>query len=175
MHVPRRWFKYSLRTFFVLLTALVVWLGYQVNWIRARRQERVWIDEHTYKNGPAVSPYLNLLQSPSTGATGYQTLVRPWVGVIVEERQAPWSLLLLGEESLPYVQLDGRMNIDERDIRRIERLFPEAKVEKVPDPRTMWHSAPATNTVAESEDLFPQSSGRNDKLVRPARLRRVAA
>jgi hypothetical protein len=34
---PRRRFRFSLRTMFVLVTALCVWLGYQLNWIRQRR------------------------------------------------------------------------------------------------------------------------------------------
>src|SRR5712671_3365606 len=32
----RRWFRYSLRTFFVVLTIFGVWLGVQVKWIRDR-------------------------------------------------------------------------------------------------------------------------------------------
>jgi hypothetical protein len=34
---PRRWFRFSLRTMFVLVTVFCVWLGYQLNWIRQRR------------------------------------------------------------------------------------------------------------------------------------------
>lgn len=132
----RRWLKFSLRTFFVLLTLLAVWLGYHVNWIRERREARLWIDEHTYKinvNG-TFSPYLNLLQPPNTGAIpSYQSLIRPVQDLLSQGRRAPWSLRILGETSLPYVQLDGRKNIGERDVRRIERLFPEAQVEVVRD------------------------------------------
>jgi hypothetical protein len=32
----RRWFQWSLRTLFVVVTALCVWLGYHLNWIRER-------------------------------------------------------------------------------------------------------------------------------------------
>jgi hypothetical protein len=35
---PRRWFRFSLRTMFVLVTVVCVWLGYQLNWIRQRRE-----------------------------------------------------------------------------------------------------------------------------------------
>ena len=35
---PRRWFRFSLRTMFVLVTVLCVWLGYSLNWIRQRRE-----------------------------------------------------------------------------------------------------------------------------------------
>ena len=39
----RRWFRYSLRTFFVLVTLLGVWLGVQVKWIRDRREALQWV------------------------------------------------------------------------------------------------------------------------------------
>jgi hypothetical protein len=32
----RRWFRFSLRTLFVVVTLLCCWLGYQLNWIRQR-------------------------------------------------------------------------------------------------------------------------------------------
>ena len=39
----RRWFRYSLRTFFVVVTIFGVWLGYQVKWIRDRQEA---LDQH---------------------------------------------------------------------------------------------------------------------------------
>ena len=37
--VPRRhWFRFTLRTWFVLFTAICIWFGYQVNWIRQRHE-----------------------------------------------------------------------------------------------------------------------------------------
>src|SRR5262245_5702551 len=35
---PSRRFRYSLRTLFVVVTLLCVWLGYSLNWIRQRRE-----------------------------------------------------------------------------------------------------------------------------------------
>ena len=35
----RRWFRFSLRTGFILLTVLCAWVGYEVNWIRQRREQ----------------------------------------------------------------------------------------------------------------------------------------
>ena len=53
----RRYFQFSLRTLFALMTILCVWLGYQLNWIRERhkaleklQQSRVVFD--TYKSAP---------------------------------------------------------------------------------------------------------------------------
>lgn len=34
----RRYFQFSLRALFALVTLLCIWLGYQLNWIRARHQ-----------------------------------------------------------------------------------------------------------------------------------------
>jgi len=42
---PRRWFRFSLRTMFVVVTVFAVWLGYQVNWIRERKKLRVEWEE----------------------------------------------------------------------------------------------------------------------------------
>jgi hypothetical protein len=33
----RRWFAFSLRTLFVVVTLVACWLGYELNWIRQRR------------------------------------------------------------------------------------------------------------------------------------------
>jgi len=41
----RRWFSYSLRTFFVVLTVFCVWLGVQVKWVHGRQWARAWIKE----------------------------------------------------------------------------------------------------------------------------------
>ena len=40
---PHRWFRFSLRTFFVVLTLFGVWLGMQWKWIRDRR---AYLAEH---------------------------------------------------------------------------------------------------------------------------------
>jgi hypothetical protein len=53
----RRYFQFSLRTLFALMTILCIWLGYQLNWIRERhkaleelQQSRVVFD--AYKPAP---------------------------------------------------------------------------------------------------------------------------
>jgi len=38
---PRRWFRFSLRTLFVVLTILGVWLGVQVKWIKDRHAAKL--------------------------------------------------------------------------------------------------------------------------------------
>ena len=34
----RRWFRFSLRTLFVVVTVFGIWLGYELNWIRQRHE-----------------------------------------------------------------------------------------------------------------------------------------
>jgi hypothetical protein len=66
---PRSWFRFSLRTMFVLVTVLCVvlsWSAYQLNWIRQRhdflKNDRVATHD-TYKNNKA--PYcLRLFGEP---------------------------------------------------------------------------------------------------------------
>jgi hypothetical protein len=42
----RRWFSFSLRTLFVLVTLLSVWLGYELKIVRERRALVTWIEQH---------------------------------------------------------------------------------------------------------------------------------
>jgi hypothetical protein len=42
----RRWFQFSLRTVFILMTILGIWLGIQVKWLRDRQEARKWIAAH---------------------------------------------------------------------------------------------------------------------------------
>ena len=68
----RRYFQFSLRTLFALMTILCVWLGYQLNWIRERhkaleelQQSRVVFD--TYKPAPwSIRLIERGVPSPST-------------------------------------------------------------------------------------------------------------
>ena len=41
---PRRWFRFSLRTMFVVLTVFGVWLGVQVKWIKDRHAAIRWLE-----------------------------------------------------------------------------------------------------------------------------------
>ena len=54
----RRWFSYSLRTFFVLVTIFGVWLGVQVKWIKDRRAFLVDHPIHGYMPEPPAAPGL---------------------------------------------------------------------------------------------------------------------
>ena len=147
MKPRRRWFRFSLRTLFVLLTLFGIWLGIQVKWVRDRQAARLWVHEHGFiiadiahsaslvpPNGPTVSPYLNLLQSdPSPSWRSHRTLVRPVVEQTAPTGNLPWSLKMLGEEPAELIVIvsDGRkLSEEERQyVERLKRLFPEASLQ----------------------------------------------
>ena len=68
----RRWFSFSLRTMFVLLTAICVWVGYEVNWIRQRqdRLESLHVADHVDSVSIRAPGFLWLF-----GEEGHQHLV----------------------------------------------------------------------------------------------------
>jgi hypothetical protein len=41
----RRWYQYSLRTFFVMMTAVCIWLGWLTNQARQQRAAVAWVEE----------------------------------------------------------------------------------------------------------------------------------
>ena len=117
----RRWFRFSLRTFFVLLTIFCVWLGVQVKWIRDRHEA------------------LQLHDSISVDFYG---------GIIVEgggsrmishspKAKAPWGIRIFGEAGVGTILVDP----PETDYSRLTALFPEAKV--IPTPKEMLFRPPS--------------------------------
>ena len=52
----RRWYRFSLRTAFILLTLVclvVAWAAYQLNWIRERQEARKTFRTYSDANAPA--------------------------------------------------------------------------------------------------------------------------
>ena len=106
----RRWFSFSLRTAFILLTLFCVWLGVQVKWIRDRHEALTW-----YQNtgcGPA--------KAAMPRNQGHSA-------------NAPWSIRILGESGCPDIVLyrdRSRVTAEEggRVEARVRLLFPEANV-----------------------------------------------
>jgi hypothetical protein len=117
---PDRWFRFSLRTLFVLVTVLGVflgWLGVQVKWIRDRREARAcseeWANAYVVRIGPHTSTALASYFQPST-AWNY--------------RPAPWSLRLFGEPGVYSIDVPSWVDDRDEEVRRMKRLFPEAEV-----------------------------------------------
>ncbi len=102
----RRWFRFRLRTLFVVVTAGGCWLGYELDWIRQRR---------------AVLARHNSESVPLKGPKGFR---------------APGLLWLFGEQPRAVVPIHFSANSqrpltdeERNELQRIARLFPEAEVE----------------------------------------------
>ena len=109
----RRYFRFELRTMFVVLTVFSLWLGYHANWIR-QRHSLIDAPEQT-----GVEPeYEVALQSMSLRAP-----------LQVETKDAPWPLLWLGERGVYTLYI--RDDIPKAKVTRIRALFPEAEIDRV--------------------------------------------
>src|SRR5262245_32878590 len=108
MTSPRR-FRFTLRTLFVVLTLLCLWLGYYAKWAHSRRAARSWIQAHMYI-------------VPDDSISFYPIRSGPTM---------PWPLRLFGEqpwEVIELVRMDDAPDVYARQIERIRALFPEADV-----------------------------------------------
>ena len=76
----RRWIRYSLRTLFVLVTLVCVYLGWAMNWIRQRRE---------FLNRHDVTSYIS------------------YVSYAYSSNRAPAPLRLLGEEGIGLLFFSG--------------------------------------------------------------------
>ena len=52
----RRWFQFSLRTLFVVVTVFGVWFGLEIRHIRQRADMLKWLDERPPVDAPFVTP-----------------------------------------------------------------------------------------------------------------------
>ncbi len=106
----RRW---SLRTMFVVVAMVAVWLAYQLAWIKAR---------HVVLS--SVAPARELARRQGYAWAINQPLLPPV--------RAPLFLSLLGEHGVPEVCLvferDAPDDLMQEKARRVMRLFPESKV-----------------------------------------------
>ncbi len=103
----RRWFSFSLRTLFVAITLFACLLGYEMNWIRQRRQV---IASPNVQNG---THYLLQISLP----TGLKTTKQYSI--------APWPLCWMGETGYWAIGLPKGTSEDE--VVRVRGLFPEAE------------------------------------------------
>ena len=90
----RRWFRFSLRTLFVLVTVVGCWLGYSINWIKQR---------HAFLAHPYVIQEFNDTPPSTVNRWGNTWPV-----------YAPWGLWLLGERGLVSVWLPPKFWSPER-------------------------------------------------------------
>ena len=98
----RRWFRFSLRTMFVLVTVFAIWLGWNVRQVRQRAE----VVSQVEANGGWV-----LRTSP---------------GLMATSGNLPFSWWLVGARPVYTVSLDR--DYEPAKQARIEQLFPEAFV-----------------------------------------------
>ncbi len=103
----RRWFRFSLKTMLLVITAIAVWLGYQFNRIRERHQ---FLAQH-FTCQPSVESYPGALRMDQSGKTYFQL------------PDAPWPLGILGESPRLFL-----LGIPAEDVERARKLFPEASI-----------------------------------------------
>ena len=105
----RRWPRFSLRTLFVLIALFACWFGYEMNWVRQRRQVIADPQVQTWRYFVAVTLYGNPPREHRERV--YST--------------APWPLNWLGEPGYWGVVLAP--GTSDQEIERVRRLFPEAE------------------------------------------------
>jgi hypothetical protein len=124
----RRWFSFSLRTLFVAVMVWCWWLGYELNWIRARH---------------AALRFPNVESDQSVGDDS-----DPF-GNTTHYRSAPALLWLFGEPghaTINLLQVVADVDLspaDEKLVKQLMALFPEAEIGVVmPPPESEFPEAP---------------------------------
>lgn len=104
----RRWFRFSLRTLFLVTAVFAVWLGYYCNWIRERHQTLEGVE------------FAAKIVESRNGVMGF----------VPPPHAFPWSLTILGEQSIIAIAIPGSKSDpgNEAKLASITRLFPEADV-----------------------------------------------
>ena len=97
----RRWFAYSLRTLFLVVTTFAVWLGYEWNWIRQR---------HSFSDTEAAPWVVDPFLKDSPGLLGL--FGEPGYAMIFVEMNS--------------IDSDQMTTEDRSRCRRAKSLFPEA-------------------------------------------------
>ena len=138
----RRWFRWSLRTLFVAVTVLCVWLGWQVNVVQQRRAMAnriraeggsvvlVVVSGET-ANGLEISKLDGVAPNPGDqllSSVGYFLRVRQW-----------W----LGDFPATYVELP--VGSTDLQVQRATSVFPEAEVRIRPAGRPRLPPARSTH------------------------------
>jgi hypothetical protein len=104
----RRWFRFSLRTLFLVITVFAVWLGYYFNWIRERHQVLEGVE------------FAAKIVESRNGVIGF----------VPPPHAFPLSLTILGEQSINAIAIPGSKTDpgNEAKLASFARLFPEADV-----------------------------------------------
>jgi hypothetical protein len=120
MLVPpkRRWFRSSLRTLFVMVTLVAVWLGWQVRWLEQRDEFQAWLKAQE--------------EFAATHRRDFATSTGEWFPIPGPPRGS-WLLWMFGREEVKTLTftfvVDDRADVPPRRYEALKRageLFPEA-------------------------------------------------
>jgi len=123
----RRWFRFSLRTMFVAMTActLIFWLAWNIEQVREREQVLIMLDSQSVMFGDYP--------------------------VAVPRGSMPLIWKLLGAKRIDLIKLPR--NFNEEQMSNIKYLFPEAIVAEVPPlvdiPPELWRALEITRPPSE--------------------------
>ena len=115
MKPKRRYLQFSLGTMFLAVTALCIWLGVQVKWMRDRQEAREWLQAHGCIFGSGYNGNDPFTEKPAV------------------EIAAPWPIRAFGEAGIRYIfvkpeaMLAGKSTIAPT-VEHMKGLFPEADV-----------------------------------------------
>ncbi len=110
----RRWFAFSLRTLFIVVTMFAVWLGWELNFVRQRLALR--------KQLAAGAGWVLTV----TEYCGYSACALPGRSVRADVMKIPFWRRWMGDE--PIAQMGFDRGATAADRARARELFPEAYV-----------------------------------------------
>ena len=123
----RRWIRFSLRTMFVLVTVLCVWLGNQASSVRQRKQ------------------LLSKLDSVVNGLPTYKTVNRNGQQFVLNgdfatpaDLRLSWIRRVFGDQFIPCICLPESMSPEE--VGEFKSAFPESIISQISNHAIFSHS-----------------------------------
>jgi len=118
-----RWFQWSLRTLFVAMTVLCLWLGWNVNQVQQRRALLLWLNENggwsrAFNDPAGEPPDVCLIYQENEGH-----YTDDWAGVLIEPPISQFRAWL-GDKPVATIALPPDSGDDA--VLRAQGLFPEA-------------------------------------------------
>jgi len=113
--IPGRWFRFSLRTMFVVVTAFGLWLGLEVRDARQRADVLAWLGARRPLDKPLVTPGYDAAQNENNR----------WAYRIADS-ELSWFRRLLGDHFVIVIVHPSRATPEE--LQRVKLAFPEAVI-----------------------------------------------
>ena len=123
----RRWFRFSLRTLFVVAAMICCWLGWNVNAVQNRKRLLRWADDHGVRvsKDPLVSCVPLVRTAKPNGPIFVDT------EIVKRESQANgvgwFRQAILMDEPFASIEISGVWR-NESEAREMDEAFPEATI-----------------------------------------------